>query len=61
MGIFDLLRTLAAQSELFDQDDITVRILFVLNENKMNTDKKKRTGQFNKEACSKNITRCISS
>lgn len=44
--IFDILVTLAAQSDLFYQDDTFTRILSVMAHNKNNSDKKSRTGTF---------------
>lgn len=44
--IFDILMTLAAQSDLFYQDDTFTRILSVMANNKNNLDKKSRTGMF---------------
>lgn len=44
--IFDVLMTLAAQSDLFLQDDTVARILSVMASNKNNTGKKSRTGMF---------------
>jgi len=45
-AVFDVLVTLAAQSDLFYQDDTFTRILSVMAANKQKTDKKARTGMF---------------